>query len=345
MKSNIIDKENEMPLISIIVPCYNCRTYINDCLESIRIQSYQNIEVICVNDGSTDNGETLKILRKFKKEDNRFIIIEEENGGVSVARNNGLKNAKGEYFCLVDQDDFLEKDFIAYLFQLIKDNNCEISTTPMPYKYNGKKRIKTEISNDEVKILKGEDAMEQMLYYNFFVAPWNKLISRNLIDKNNIKFNENFFGGEGFAFSIECFQAAKKVAVGSKCLYNYRVTNEDSGMTRFSLRVINSSLSAQKYIYDVVKNKEKYKNALRYANWHTSCDCFNFIVGCKVIDENRKLYNELKKVCKTGFNYAKKAPISYKEKMKAFLFLINPYLASNIESMFRKRKFTKNKKG
>jgi glycosyltransferase involved in cell wall biosynthesis len=98
------------PTISIIIPVYNAEKYLNKCLESVINQTLKDIEIICINDGSTDN--SLDILQKYAKQDNRFIIINQDSSGAGVARNAGLDKAQGEYLAFLDSDDFFELDML-----------------------------------------------------------------------------------------------------------------------------------------------------------------------------------------------------------------------------------------
>ncbi|MBR4570580.1 MAG: glycosyltransferase family 2 protein, partial [Candidatus Riflebacteria bacterium] len=108
-------------MVSVIIPAYNVEKYIGECLDSIIFQTYKNIEIIVVNDGSKDN--TLSIIRDYSKKDNRIIIIDKQNTGVSDTRNCGINKAKGVYIVFVDGDDYLANDYITYMLSLIDKND------------------------------------------------------------------------------------------------------------------------------------------------------------------------------------------------------------------------------
>lgn len=328
---------NEQDLITIIVSIYNGEQYLRECIESIINQDYEKLEIILVNDGSNDN--SLGIINEYKKKDNRIIIINKKNSGVSISRNNAIDIAKGKYICFIDQDDIISKNYVSYYYYLIKKNNCEIATTPQPLKFFGDIKENKKIK-DEVSVITGEEATINMLYHKFVIAPWNKMISKDLIDKYNIRFEPTFFCGEGFAFSIECFVNAKMVALGNKKVYYYRIGDPNTGASKYSEYTINSSIKAQMYIKDLLKT-EKEKNAWYFSNWHTYCDCFNIMVGCKAKDKNPDLYLKLKDYCKRNAFVANKAPIVFQQKLRGVMFNINPYLAAKIINKFRIRKFKK----
>lgn len=332
-------KITKNPLISIIVPVYNGQKYLSECINSILNQDYKNIEVIIVNDGSKDDSP--KIIDEYAKKDKRVKAIHQENGGVSSARNNGIDNANGEYITFIDADDYVESDYIKYLCNLIVDNNADVSLTPFPNKVTqNSKKINSQIE-DYIVIWSGEEAMKNMLYYKVVISSWNKMFRSKLLMENKIKFNQNLSFGEGFDFTIASFQCSRKVAVGHKKVYNYRVDNASSVMTKFSEKLVTGSIDAQKNIKNsfITPNKS-VNNAWKYSNWHTHCDCLNTIVGCNVKKQCEVLYKNLKKVCRNDAFCVIDAPISKKEKMKGILYFISPYFAAKIINHFRLRKFT-----
>lgn len=334
-------KKNKNDLmVTIIIPMYNGEKYLPECVESILNQQYDNFELILVDDGSPDNCG--KMADEYSLKDSRVKVIHQKNAGVSSARNNALNIANGDYICFVDQDDYIEKDYLSYFLNLIYETGAEISLTPTARRFTANtKNIKEKNNSDYVSIWSGKEAAINMLYYNVIIGPWNKIIKRSIIVDNSLKFNDDFFGGEGFAFSVECFQRANKVAVGHRKIYCYRVDNPNSGTTKFSLKMIESSISSQKYIKDnLVEKTCDLMKACQYANWHTYCDCLNTIIGCKVKKQYIKEYKKIKKTCQHDALCTLNAPIPLKEKFKGLMYFINPYFASKIINKFRLRKFT-----
>lgn len=328
-----------MDKVTIIVGVYNGEKYLKECIESIINQTYKNLEIILVDDESTDNSKA--IIEKFKKNDKRIKLICQKNSGVSVSRNNAIKKSTGDYICIVDQDDILENDYIEYFHNLIINNSVEIATTPQPDKFFEK--INPSANNNKCDVITGRDAVVEMLYHKFVIAPWNKMISAKLIKDNGILFNPDFYGGEGFAFSIECFQQASKVALGYRKVYHYRVGDPNTGASKYNESTILSSINAQKYIKDrlLFYNDDAVNKAWEFSNWHSYCDCFNMIIGCGAQNKNPKLYKEIYDYCKYNGYRVFKAPISNQQKLRGFLFRINPILAANVINKFRIRKFKK----
>lgn len=337
-------KYDGLPLITIIVPVYNGAAYIRECILSIMNQDYENLEIILVDDGSSDN--SLQILREYAGKDGRIRVVAKENGGVSSARNAAMNIMSGRYLCLVDQDDCIAPDYVSYFLGLILRGHAEIAVVPQARRFVGEFRNEACIENsseiDYEEVLNGQEAARQMLYYNFIIAPWNKMISTELICKNNIQFVEKLWGGEGFLFSIECFQRAERVAVGHKRVYYYRCDNSNSGMTKFNEWVLHSSLEAQNMIKNSIIDRDKrMMAACEYATWHTNCDMLSYLVGCNAVRAHYDTYKAVRKVCRSKAIYAFGGPISLKEKWKAATYMISPELAVTVINKFRLRKYTR----
>lgn len=331
-------KVNNRPLVSIIIGMYKGEKHIKECIESVLDQDYSNIEVLLIDDGSPDKcGE---IADNYKKNDPRVKVVHQKNAGVSISRNVGLDLSKGEYICIIDQDDVISKNYVSYFYGLIVDNDADIALTPTADKFFG--TLNEDNSQDEVVVWSGERTSVEMLYHKIIIAPWNKMISKKLLDDNNVRFNPNFFGGEGFAFSVEAYQYANRIAVGRKKVYHYRVGDPESGASKFRLSSIESSINAQIYIKDTfVKPSPALLEAWKFSNWHTHCDCLNMMVGCKAIGEYPDMYKKLKEECKKNAMLALKAPVSAQQKLRGILFKISPYMAAKIINHFRIRKFEK----
>lgn len=326
------------PLVTMIVGIYNGERYLEECLESIVGQDYRNLEILLIDDGSKDSSG--KIADEYAKNDKRVTVIHQANMGVSLSRNRAIDMAKGEYICIIDQDDVLSAEYVSYFYNLIMTKNAQIALTPTADKFFGKPDFSIK-ANDKVEVYSGDKVAEEMLYHKIIIAPWNKMISRSLLNDNGVRFNPSFFGGEGFAFSVQSYQYAERIAVGSQHVYHYRVGDPESGASKFRETMIKSSIEAQKYIKETfVRPTKALEKAWEFSNWHTYCDCLNVMVGCDAIKENQELYNDLKKVCQQEALCALNAPVSLQQKLRGVLFKVNPYMASRIINHFRIRKFT-----
>lgn len=326
-----------IPLVSLIVSTYNGEKHILECLVSVANQTYEKFECIVVDDGSTDS--TPQIIDKFCEKDERFVVLHKKNSGVSDSRNIGLTISKGEYVGILDHDDYLHPDYVKYLMSLILNNETRIATTNKVLSFSGNLPKIKELNYRDFSLWSGEKTAKQMLMYNIMICPWNKLISKELIYENNIKFQEQFFCGEGFAFSVECFQATDYVSVGHESVYFYRVDVASSGTSSFSLTKCRSALNAQEYIRSIIKDRSKYSwKILRFSKWKTASDFYTLLridkLSKKYPDEERKLKQEIRKNALVSFTI----PVSFKNKVRAFLFWLSPVLAAKFFGMRANRK-------
>lgn len=315
----------EEHMISVIVPVYNGEKYLDDCISSIVHQTYANLQIIIVDDGSKDN--SYDIVKKWEEKDNRIISHKQENSGVSNARNKGMLMATGSFIAFVDQDDLLDLDYFAYLLSLAIENHAEISMVPNVVFYNaGKKEYREKISPETIKIWSGEDAVVEMLYTNIEIGPWNKIVSHELIKKNGIQFHNELFGGEGFAYSIDCFKNASRIAVGYRGVYNYRIDNASSGMSRFRPNIMESSIKTQKIIRDGLKKTHRLVKACDYSKWKVYMVMLSIMFACDATGEYPQLYKELVENTKRGFFKVLFAPLPLKRKLIELRFCVIPQI-------------------
>lgn len=210
------------PLVSIIVPVYNVEKYLSRCINSIINQTLKNIEIILVNDGSTDNCG--KIIDEYAKQDERIVAIHKENGGQSSARNRGLEIAKGKYVGFIDSDDWIELDMYKNMYHRIENTNSDIcvcgrNAYSNDYKLENTLSIKSEVF--DFNDYKKQDYVTNRLFYKHTVSTCNKIYKLDLIRKNNIKFKDvNYVGSEDALFNYSCILIANKICSINKSYYN-----------------------------------------------------------------------------------------------------------------------------
>lgn len=208
----------ENPLISVIVPCYNVEKYVAECLKSIVEQSYENLEIIVVNDGATDNTdrEILPFL-----EDKRVKYIVQKNQGLSGARNTGLDNMKGEYVCFVDSDDFIHPDFVKILYRNLIENDAEISISNVLLYYEN---IQININNNPKLTLYDRDNLMQAINEDWkLIIACSKLYKSKLF--NNLRFEIGRIHEDEF-LAHHIFWKTEKVIKTNLELYFYRQVEE-----------------------------------------------------------------------------------------------------------------------
>ena len=235
-------------LISIVLPIYNVEKYIEKCMDSVLNQTYKNIEVILVDDGSPDRCP--KICEEYAKKDNRIKVVHKENGGLSDARNAGIKVANGEYITFIDSDDYVDEDYVEFLYNNIEKTNADIAIGAHRVLYDSGKVI--EKATHENSVLKPKEVLERILYDDGIdLSAWGKLYKISLFD--DIKFPKGRLF-EDSATTYMLVDKAKKIAVNSESKYNYIIRKDSISNASFSpqkMDLITSTREMSEYI----KNK------------------------------------------------------------------------------------------
>lgn len=209
--------------VSVIVPVYNAEKYIDQCILSILNQSLQEIEVILVNDGSTDASK--EIILGYCEKDSRIVFIDSENRGVSAARNAGIKKARGKFIGFVDADDYLDADMYERLYIRVCQYHADLAITNA-YTLTGSGSINARLSlEDEVIEMKSDKAsvVNDFLKFKFEYANWNKIYSNEIIQKHTIFFNESMSMWEDILFNLIYIQYVNVAVTLKDRLYYYRV--------------------------------------------------------------------------------------------------------------------------
>lgn len=220
------------PLVSVLIPVYNVEEYLERCLDSVLNQSLTRIEVICVNDGSTD--KSLEILKKYQENDSRVIIVSKENGGLPSARNAGIERARGEYIGFVDSDDYVQPDMFEKLYNTAKREKSDVvvcGANILPETPRASDWLYACLSPGYRKYDKFD---ANMLFHDMTVTPflWRTLIKKSLIDKYNLRLNETIMIGEDKAFQCKVYPLAESITVIPDKLYNYFWCREGSLMNQ-----------------------------------------------------------------------------------------------------------------
>ena len=260
----------QQPLVSILVPVYNCEPYLDECIFSIINQDYKNLQIVFANDGSTDN--SLAILHKYASIDPRIEILTRENKGVATTRNDLLDKIKGSYFLFVDADDWIETNMVSYLLTLIQEHNADIAVCSNIKDIKDQSDISNEIQ-PQIKEWTQEQTIEKFLFHKELSGSlWNKLIDNRLLHKepdssNNIKrFNPNIYYGEDALFVWELIQGLKKMAVSDKELYHYRMNNASLSHTSFGHKKLSANI-VWKIITNDAEKKYPDKASIGKARW------------------------------------------------------------------------------
>ena len=225
--------------LSIIVPVYNVERYLRRCIDSILKQTFRDFEVILINDGSTDNSRT--ICNEYKRLDTRINIINQKNGGLSSARNEGLKKANGEYIAFVDSDDYISNNMFMKMMKLANEYNCDIVSCGYR-RFEGKFCTNEESSEQIFKFSNREALNNYLLNYDdkdrkMDTVVWNKIYRRTLF--NNIEFPEGKIYEDGYVTYKLLYKANNIIHIDDE-LYYYFQKSDSISNSKFSERDVKS---------------------------------------------------------------------------------------------------------
>lgn len=327
-----------MDKISIIIPIYNAEKYLEECIESVINQTYKNLEIILVDDGSTD--ESGKICDKYATIDERIKVIHEKNGCVSIARNAGMDIATGNYIMFIDADDYYEKNACEKLYNEIKEKNADyvignyIHIEPNGEKWREPLFDTEEYGNFKVSI---KDYKKSFFVMNSVV--WNKIYKREFLEK----FHLRFFNGpiaEDAIFATFCYVNSDKGYFIKDIVYNYRLNKKNSSAsTNCSKRYFDDMNKAYKKIYENFFNTN---NIGFYRYFYARITPYML---CKIIDTDLLNDKELKEVL-TDFEWF------FKQKEEYDVVILNSLLdsiicninAKNYEKVISEIKYLKNER-
>ena len=232
-------------LISVIIPVYNTGKYIERCLNSILEQTYKNLEVIVVDDGSVD--ESRSIIERICGLDNRFSYFYQKNAGVSAARNNGIEHANGEFITFLDSDDTIHKEMYSTLIALIDEYDADIAHCSYLRDYGDKKK---NIGNSsDIYFFESEDVEKRLLLGNLFSpSVCNKLFKKSVI--GDIRFDTNLKINEDLLFDYYTFKKAKRTVYINLCMYSYHIEDTSSCKTIDSVKIAEDCYRVSKVIYE-----------------------------------------------------------------------------------------------
>lgn len=251
--------QNTQPLISVIIPIYNVERYLERCLNSVISQDYHNLEIILVDDGATDDSG--KIAENFAAKDNRIMVIHQENGGLSDARNSGLAKAHGEYVTFIDSDDYVTKDYVSYMFGLLANTDFKASMAMCSlmnvFSSTGRKE---NCGNGEEIVLTGKECIEKMCYHDLVdTCAYAKLVKKEFYD--NVKFPEGkLFEDIGTTYKL--FLQASQVACGFLPKYFYVIRSGSIVTSGFNANKLELLDMTDQMANDVKKRYPDLANAV-----------------------------------------------------------------------------------
>lgn len=314
-----------MGKVSIIVPIYNVEKYIERCIKSLISQTYRDIEILLINDGSPDDSKT--ICEKYEKIDKRIKLYNKENGGLSDARNYGLKRATGEYILFVDSDDYIESNAVEVLISEMQKDNLDIVAGNAILEADGEDKKYLDITkHNDNKVTDGLEYYVSSNEEDFFQAsPCVYMYKRELILENNLFFEKGILH-EDEEWTPRVMIKAKRVKYINFVFYHYTVSRENSIMnskdkTKNMVDLLNTYKKLEKIFNETEASKEQHKKMNDYL-------CRVYINACVLEPVDQRVYKENVDY-KFIFRNAKKL----KTKIKLLIFLISKKLYRKLKSM------------
>lgn len=280
-------------LISVVVPIYNSRKNLRQCIESILAQTYSNFELILIDDGSSD--DSFSICKEYEKLDERVRVFHQKNSGVGSARNKGIAESKGSYVMFVDSDDYLDTGMLQDGINHVgKNEDLYISGTLMEFFDNEKIIRKEEYGGKE------QNYTPRTLLENFDVdypllcigGPCSKLFKTELLKNTNCYFDTEMSVSEDSLFCINYINSINTISFSSKCYYHYRRDGEESLWSRYNPNLYEFQCRSYGRMRDVMQEQECSEDALeRFEILY-----FNIMVGCIRNENKNKNTNREKKI-------------------------------------------------
>jgi glycosyltransferase involved in cell wall biosynthesis len=320
------------PVISVIIPIYNVEKYVEKCVLSVLNQTYKNIEVFLIDDGSPDQSGV--IADRCAEKDLRVRVVHTQNKGVSAARNLGIDKAKGEWIVFVDGDDYLDPEFISYMYELTTMESSDVVMSRNCFKFPHELQ---QVSCDNIEVLSPESASVELLFPGRVeIGCWNKMFNRCFLIEHDIKFSTDLYMGEGLHFIVMATQLSRSVVVGKKKLYFYRKDNCTSATSILSAsHFVNALVALDVIEKDSVLESSAFRDALRF---HRYCNRFmllRIIILTGSISEKQDIYRAQRSKMRRESISLMRSDFRPLRKLKILLGGISPVLTFKIHSRLK----------
>lgn len=314
--------------VSVIIPIYNTEKYLADCLDSVLNQTYNNLEIILVNDGSTDS--SLKICQEYSKKDSRIIVIDKTNAGVSNSRNKGIEKASGGYITFVDSDDRLELNAIEIMVKNLQKENVDVIRTN--FLIDGKKN---KLDSNLLKKYKKSE-FNELIYYvlnaQISAYMWLFLIKKEVIDKNFLRLNENLIMMEDTVFFVKLMTVIDSIYLTDYGTCNYRIyESSSSNSLKRTFKNIQSVIEVNKEITSIVTEPNLIEIANR-TEFRIITDYIIKLSEAGFESDIKEIFDFL--VANTQFNKML-SNLNYKELSKYTKMMYKAFKYKNINRIFR----------
>lgn len=242
-------------LVTIVVPVYNAGKYLTHCLESICKQTYRKLQILLMDDGSTDG--SAQLCDGYAEEDERIEVFHMKNAGVSTARNKGMQYAQGKYLCFIDSDDFLEVEMIENLVRLHQNGSLTICAYYIEYTKRDKCQRSRKIMYCDKEIISNTEDMISVYKRELFSSVWNKLYELSIIKNHAIMFREDMSLGEDTVFNAEYFkQLGDRIQIINTPLYHYCIRKQGGLHGKYQVDFLNIQKRIYYSLADAVGEKQ-----------------------------------------------------------------------------------------
>lgn len=266
----------DTPLISVIVPIYNVEKVLCRCLDSIISQTYTNLEIILVDDGSPDGCGA--ICDDYAKKDKRITVIHQKNGGLSAARNAGIDKSTGDYLAFIDSDDYVSADYIEFMYSLLTENGADISACgAMEVYQSGKSAV--QWTDDSLALFDNREGLLRMCYNEgFFVTAWDKLYKRELFDGIRYNVGKQF---EDTGTTYKLVDRANKIAAKCEPKYYYVLNANSITNNKFSAKKLDYVEMADEMAEYIINKYPELEKAARRKQMHACFSTLTQLVNSK----------------------------------------------------------------
>lgn len=282
--------------VSVIMPLYNAEAYMRNSIKSIIGQSHKDIEIILVDDGSSD--ETLTVAYELASVDNRISVIPQKNAGPGSARNNGLDHCHGQFVCFIDSDDYLEKDAIQTMLEAFEEDVDIVQCRAMKVYDDGRDDL--EIWEEEEQVLTSYEAMKDYLYNPKPIirfAVWAKLFRREVIENIRFPLMNN---SEDVVFNAEAICRCRSIKYIPRTLYRVAVRDDSLSHRAITEEKVQSSMRCNELLVDLLNSKDEYRDLIARAYWSSITTMLTnaCVLQKENIADKKRIIRDLGKQCK-----------------------------------------------
>lgn len=318
------------PLISVVIPVYNVEQYVERCVCSLQNQTYSNIEIILVDDCSSDH--SAMIVDRLASQDSRISVVHhKQNMGYSEARNTGLDHVHGEFITFVDSDDWVEPDYVSYLYDIALETSSDIAVARNFFT----SRFKEQICKDKISTITPEDMLCDIFYNRIHVGVWNRLYKAKCI--GNHRFRTDARTGEGMQFNAQVVPNANRVGIGLRRVYTYNVDNNNSATKKPDVdKQAYGSMATMEIIKKtLMSSNSRLNDAVEYQCFTTALYSLTHLLRANAQSEHKDFYCKLVRYIRQNALNTLHMEINTKQKIKSMMAWISPYWTIRIAIFWR----------